>query len=293
MRMKRRALVSLLLAPLAYALIRAAAVARVRRYETLDADTADLPGVRLFLRGRRIHVAMDGQGPPLLMLHGFGSSGAALRPLFPYLRNSMTVIAPDLPGWGYSERSPQADHSHQANAALMLELLDRLGIHSAVVLGHGTGADIAHQMRRAAPERVLALVLSNVPRCDPAVPSWFRAILVPVAPLIVETRRGQRLIQRAVRVPGQRLNEQLVTAHLDEARTVGHVATLLAIVTHRRPVPAADLRPAPIPSLLISDQETPDGIAAAIFNFVQQREGASTERVADRSLPNQGLLGAN
>jgi hypothetical protein len=63
--MKARILLIPLL-PLVYLLMRASVVARVRRYETIDADAADVPGVRLYLRGRRIHLTIDGNGPPLL-----------------------------------------------------------------------------------------------------------------------------------------------------------------------------------------------------------------------------------
>jgi pimeloyl-ACP methyl ester carboxylesterase len=227
------------------------------------------------------------------MLHGFGSSGADFGPLIPRLRSTLTVIAPDLPGWGYSERSPRSDHSHAAQAALLLDLLDRLGIGSAVVFGHGAGADIARSIARAAPERVIALVLSGAPGFDPAIPSWFRALLVPIVPLLVETWQGQRLIQRAVHVPGQRSNEQLVTTHLAEARVAGHAATFLAILTRTERDPKLVGRSADVPTLLISDRDPPEHMAAAIVSFVLRHHRVTTAHRAGNSSPGLIQRGVN
>ncbi|MGD9895429.1 MAG: alpha/beta fold hydrolase, partial [Dehalococcoidia bacterium] len=215
--MKRRILAALLLAPVVYALMRAAAVDRVHRYETLDADAADLPGMRLYIRGRRMHLTIDGQGPPLLMLHGFGSSSAAFRTLVPHLRSAVTMIAPDLPGWGYSERAPDADHSPKAHATLMIELLDRLSIGRAVVLGYGTGAVIAVHMANTKPDRIAALLLSREEGHDRLLPSWLRPLLTLCVPFLLESRWGQRRLDRSVTALGNRPDEVLVAAHLDEA----------------------------------------------------------------------------
>jgi pimeloyl-ACP methyl ester carboxylesterase len=268
--MKRRFLIPFILAPLAYALVRAVAVARVRHYESLDAGSADLPGVRLYLRGRRVHLTIDGQGPPLLLLHGFGSSGAAFRPLTRHLGPSMTMIAPDLPGWGYSERAPNADHSHAAHAALMLELLDRLGVGKLMVIGHGTGAAIAIRMALAAPDRIIALMLSGRHEQEPSIHPWFWPVLVPVLPLLIETRRGQRLLQWTANGRGHRIDEQLITSHLEEAHTFGHAATFFAILTATRRSPSLDLDSLSVPKLVIAGDEQPSVTATRIVRFCRQ-----------------------
>jgi pimeloyl-ACP methyl ester carboxylesterase len=290
--MKRGILSPLLLAPLAYALMRAEAVARVRRYETVDADTADLPGVRLYIRGRRLHLTIDGQGPPLLMLHGFGSSGAAFRRLAPHLRSSMTVIAPDLPGWGYSERSPGADHTHGAQAALMLELLDRLGIARIMVLGHGTAAAIAIHMAQAAPDWITALVLADYRGRDPSLPIWLRPLLVLVVPLLVETGWGQQLLMRAVKVRDFRPDQVLLATHLNEARVLGHAATFLAILTSTRRTLSPDLRAVHVPRLSISVVNSPYGTAAAIVDFVRQFNMPSATHPSGEPQPFSDQVGA-
>jgi hypothetical protein len=62
----------------AYLAARRLAESVARRTEDIDADTADLPGERLYLHGRRIHLMLDGEGPPPL-IHGFAASAAAFR----------------------------------------------------------------------------------------------------------------------------------------------------------------------------------------------------------------------
>src|SRR5438270_848250 len=80
--------------------------------------------------------------PPLLLVHGFGASSATFRELAPRLRDAYTLIAPDLLGHGFSDRADEAA-SHDAQALLMLELLERLGIERAAVLGHSMGTSVA------------------------------------------------------------------------------------------------------------------------------------------------------
>src|SRR5262245_20797519 len=104
----------------AYVGARLLASVRVRRYERLTLDEIDLPGQRFYVRGRGIHLTIEGHGPPLLLLHGFGASNLTFRELAPRLRDEYTLIAPDLLGFGFSDRSDDAA-SHDAQALLMLE----------------------------------------------------------------------------------------------------------------------------------------------------------------------------
>jgi magnesium chelatase accessory protein len=251
----RRLLVPLAAAPVAYALARAAVARKVAGYENLDADAADdLPGVRLYLRGRRVHVRIEGEGPALLMIHGFGASSAAFARLAPLLRRRMTLIMPDLPGFGYSERSPDADHSHQANAELLLDLLDHLEVGRAAVLGHSVGAAVALRIAATATERVAALILASGPSRDPALPRWMEPILALAAPPLVESRRAQRWLNQAAMAPAGRVDEATIASYHREARVRGHAATLVAMLARTRFGPAPNLQVLRSPILIMTGE---------------------------------------
>lgn len=99
-----------------------------------------------------------GDGPPLLLLHGFPHD----RSLWAQQRASLSarVIVPDLPGFGDSPLSV-ATPSMDAYADAVVDLLDTLGIHRAVIGGLSMGGYIAMAIWRRYPDRVSGLVLCD------------------------------------------------------------------------------------------------------------------------------------
>jgi len=96
--------------------------------------------------GIRWHVQVMGQGPTLLLLHGTGAASHSWRDLAPLLAQHYTVLAPDLPGHGFSQL-PTADRlSLSGMSALLDDLLQALTADPAVIAGHSAGAAIAAQM---------------------------------------------------------------------------------------------------------------------------------------------------
>lgn len=232
----------------AYAAARLAAVRRVRRFETLSPEEMDLPSALFYIRGRRVHLTIEGEGPPLLLVHGFRASGLAFRPLAEILRRHYTLVIPDLPGHGYSDRSHEADYSYEGQAGLLLELLDRLAIGRAAVLGHATGAAIALRMAAGAPERVPALILAGGPGArEPVVPALLRPLLPLLVPVVAQSRTALRLANRLAGSPGHREDPALVEAYRDAARVRGHAAAMVTILgrTLHGPPPAPEQIAAP------------------------------------------------
>lgn len=112
--------------------------------------------------GLTLHADRFGEGPPLLLLHGFTGSSAAWDSLRPELEPRFTVIAVDLPGHGRS--SAPADHSRFALHHLaqdLVRLMDTVGVHRAGVLGYSMGGRAALQLALSFPERVAALLLES------------------------------------------------------------------------------------------------------------------------------------
>jgi magnesium chelatase accessory protein len=240
---RRRALAAVATLLAAYALFRVAVVARVRRFERFDPDAEELPGLRLYIRGRRVHLRVEGQGPPLLLVHGFGGSGVTFRRLAPLLRDQYTVIAPDLPGFGFSDRSPAADYSYEAQAGFLLELLDRLGVQQTAVIGHSIGAAISLRLAAVAPGRVATLILVSGPgSLDPIAPRWSRPAVTVLAPLLGESRRFYRWAYRSAMAVPSLLDEEALEEYFAAARVRGNAATMVTILSRTRhgPLPAPE-----------------------------------------------------
>jgi pimeloyl-ACP methyl ester carboxylesterase len=117
-------------------------------------------------RRARIHLATIGSGEPLLLLHQTPRSWDEFRDALPLLGQHYRAIAMDTVGFGDSDALPAGENSIEAWATCAFDLLDELGIASAAVAGHHTGAVIALEMAAARPERVSALVLSASPYVD-------------------------------------------------------------------------------------------------------------------------------
>ena len=138
-------------------------------------DPHALPGDDLVVDGVRLHVVRHGrdghQGePPLLMLHGLGTTGRLWSDVARDLERGHRSIVPDLAGCGRSERPDRRRCAPTAQAELMLALLSELQHERAVVVGHDAGGAVAVHIAALAPERVSALVLTGSPLHDDVWP---------------------------------------------------------------------------------------------------------------------------
>lgn len=112
--------------------------------------------------GVRVHYqeAGDENAPPLILIHGFISSNLVWSDVFlPLADAGFRVIAPDLPGYGYSDKPDRAEYTIESQARAVLALMDRLGVEKAMVVGASYGGAIAATMALDYPERVERLIL--------------------------------------------------------------------------------------------------------------------------------------
>jgi pimeloyl-ACP methyl ester carboxylesterase len=100
----------------------------------------------------------EGQGEPLLLIHGFPLSSDMWEPQRAALMHRFRVVAPDLRGMGKSD-VPTGDYSMAAYADDLIALLDELGIAQVIVCGMSMGGYIAFELLRRAPDRVSGLIL--------------------------------------------------------------------------------------------------------------------------------------
>ncbi len=109
--------------------------------------------------GLRISNFTMGSGPPVLLLHGLGSTRASFFETAATLSERYTVHAPDLPGSGSSAKPAHGPYNAPWFARTMLGLLDALGIERTHVVGNSMGGRVAIEMGLIAPERVRSLGL--------------------------------------------------------------------------------------------------------------------------------------
>ena len=144
----------------------------------------------------RVRARVGGDGPPLLLLHGFPQTHLMWHPVAQRLAAARTVVAADLPGYGGSFRPEPAEdhapHSKRALAADLVAAMAALGHERFDVVGHDRGGRVAYRMALDRPEVVTRLaVLDIVPtgeiwrRADHtfATGYWHWAFLAQAAPL--------------------------------------------------------------------------------------------------------------
>jgi haloacetate dehalogenase len=121
---------------------------------------------RIEVNGVEIHVTRGGQGPPLLLLHGYPQTHAMWHRVAPLLAQDRTVVCPDLRGYGDSEKPPGGP-GHEAYSKRTMAL-DQLGVMRALgferfpVAGHDRGARVALRMALDHPEVVERLAILDV-----------------------------------------------------------------------------------------------------------------------------------
>jgi pimeloyl-ACP methyl ester carboxylesterase len=122
--------------------------------------------------GARVRFVDEGEGPAVVLIHGFASSLETWETVRPALRGRFRVLALDLKGFGWTDR-PEGDYSVEAQAKLVLELMDRRGIRRAAVVGHSYGASVALAVALRAPERVSRLALYDAWAYEEQLPAFF------------------------------------------------------------------------------------------------------------------------
>ncbi|MHC3472646.1 alpha/beta fold hydrolase [Streptomyces sp. 7R007] len=113
------------------------------------------------VNGIRLHYTRAGSGPLLVLLHGWPQTSLCWRPVLGELVGTHTVIAPDLRGYGLSDK-PATGYDKRQMAADIAELVRHLGFERAAVVGHDRGARVAHRWALDRPDQVEKLVVLDV-----------------------------------------------------------------------------------------------------------------------------------
>jgi pimeloyl-ACP methyl ester carboxylesterase len=152
--------------------------------------------------GTRLHVAEAGDGPPLVLVHGWPQHWWAWRRLLPALAEGRRVLCPDLRGLGWSDAPPGA-YAKEGWAADLVALLDALDLDTADVAGHDWGGLAALLAALAAPGRVRSVAAVSIVHPWPRTPAPSLRTVVPLGyqlPLALPVAGEQLLRRRPVLV---------------------------------------------------------------------------------------------
>ncbi|MFI5614165.1 alpha/beta fold hydrolase [Amycolatopsis sp. NPDC051903] len=116
--------------------------------------------------GVRIHCALGGDGPPVLLLHGYPQTHVIWHHVAPALAADHTVVLTDLRGYGDSAKPApgpdDAEYSKRAMARDQLLVMRELGFDRFAVAGHDRGGRVGHRLALDAPETVSALAVLDI-----------------------------------------------------------------------------------------------------------------------------------
>jgi magnesium chelatase accessory protein len=186
------------------------------------------------------HVQTMGQGPPLLLLHGTGASTHSWRDLMPLLAERFSVIAPDLPGHGFTQ-APDSDLlSLPAMARALSALLAALRVSPEIVVGHSAGAAIAMRMvltRAIAPRSLVSLNGALLPFRGVAsqlFPSLAKLLVLnPFVPRFFAWRAGSaNAVEQLLQGTGSHLDPRGLELYQCLFSNRVHVASTLAMMAN-------------------------------------------------------------
>ncbi|RPI20915.1 MAG: alpha/beta hydrolase [Acidobacteria bacterium] len=144
----------------------------------------------------RQHVVIGGEGPPLLLVHGWPENWYAWRLLMPALARNFQVIAVDQRGMGLTDK-PQDGYDSGTLALDLVALMDALGHQRFALVGHDTGYIIGYALAADHPDRVARVALAEIPG-TPLPPPDSPPLFVP-----------ELLNNRLWHIPFNRVNDEL------------------------------------------------------------------------------------
>ncbi|QZP37298.1 alpha/beta fold hydrolase [Halobaculum magnesiiphilum] len=155
---------------------------------TVDADheawTAAQSETTAVVDGRELDVAYyeagrDNGGPPAIFLHGIPTWSFLWRGIAPAVAEDRHVIAPDLVGYGNSQRTDDFDRSIRAQTGVLAELIADAGYEEVDLVAHDIGGGVALRFAAARPRQVRKLVLSNAACFDSWPVEYINSLGVP------------------------------------------------------------------------------------------------------------------
>ncbi len=190
--------------------------------------------------GLRWHVQRAGQGPAILLIHGTGASTHSFRGLFPLLAPDFDVVAPDLPGHGFTDPPPFRELSLSGMSRAVSGLLRKLGVNPTIAVGHSAGAAIVVRMSldgTMAPSAIVSLNGALLPfhgvarhLFSPAAKLLARLPLVPQ--LFAYRAADPETIKSLIRNTGSRIDATGLEFYRRLVSNPSHVSSALGMMAN-------------------------------------------------------------
>ena len=177
--------------------------------------------------GSFLHYLDEGEGLPVLMLHGTPAWSFLYRKVIKQLSGSCRSIVPDLPGFGFSDHPPDYDYTPQEHAEWVSALIDHLSLDSFILVVHDWGGPIGMSIAVSRPDQIAGLVITNTWSWRPDYPIW------RIFSAIFSSGLGKYLILRRNILVGRMLPMML---------TRSDVKTPEVLKAYRDPFPTPDSR---------------------------------------------------
>ena len=189
---------------------------------TVDPATlADANGAFVQAGDTRLYYQREGSGAvPIVLVHGFGASSFSWRDnLRPIAAAGYTVYAPDMRGFGLSDKRWDGDMSHAAQAERLAAFMDAAGIDRAVLAGNSMGGNIIAHFALKYPQRVRGLIFVDAAIYTGAPNAQLVAALLEFPPL---RRWGQHAL-RFLLADDARNADTIKSAWYDPSRVTAEV----------------------------------------------------------------------
>jgi len=191
-----------------------------------------MPEEFIKVNGINTHYVVAGSGRPLLLLHGLGGHWGHWEANIPALAQHYRVYAPDIAGFGLSDKPQAADRNLEFLLHFLRGFLDVQEIAQAVVIGNSMGGFLALQMALTYPQRVSALVLVAAAGLGPQIGWILRLQGLPLLGdlVTIPSRRLVRLAVRSLFYDKAKATPQIVEEHYQHFCRPGARQCYLAVI---------------------------------------------------------------